>query len=310
MGAALKNQSDMIMDNTFTRDIAYRKCYINGEPVDAKYIVHTYYTISKDAVDYHLQFRPGIHYPIGTYVDIPDDVNEYHTWLIVARSDEPQFVKYNVLKCNWTFKWMDGEIVRECLGVLRSRNSYNSGLWLNYYASTPENQNQFIVPTNEITQTIDYNTRFLISDNQIHPIAWEVSKREDTFPTGVTWITMKQTLFNPDWDNKELMIADYYKRKHIIDTPEKIPLECKIEYSGQPQIKAGGSFKTYCIPEIEKCSWGIIGLDESKYQTKTTSNSIQIKILSDYLLIGKVFTLKAYVDETEIASIEIEVISL
>ena len=65
MGEALKNQSDMIMNATFTRDIAYRKCYIDNTPVDAKYIVHTYYNISKDAVDYHLQFRPGIHYPIG-----------------------------------------------------------------------------------------------------------------------------------------------------------------------------------------------------------------------------------------------------
>ena len=64
MGEVLKNQSDMIMNATFTRDIAYRKCRINNMPVDAKYIVHTYYNISKDAVDYHLQFRPGIHYPI------------------------------------------------------------------------------------------------------------------------------------------------------------------------------------------------------------------------------------------------------
>ena len=102
----------------------FKKKYISEETF--KKIAN--YTISKDAVDYHLQFRPGVHYPIGTYIDVPDDVGEYHTWLIVARSDEPQFVKYNILKCNWTFKWMDGEIVRECLGVLRSRNSYNSGL--------------------------------------------------------------------------------------------------------------------------------------------------------------------------------------
>lgn len=53
MGEALKNQSDMIMNETFTRDIAYRKCYIDDKPVDAKYITYTYYSISKDAVDYH-----------------------------------------------------------------------------------------------------------------------------------------------------------------------------------------------------------------------------------------------------------------
>lgn len=130
MGEALKKQSDMIMDATFNRDIAYRLCYIDGKPVDAKYIVYTYYSISKDAVDYHLQFRPGVHYPIGSYVDIPDDTNTYNRWLIVGRSDEPQFPKYNILKCNWTFKWIvDGQIY-ECLGVLRKRNSYNSGLSL------------------------------------------------------------------------------------------------------------------------------------------------------------------------------------
>ena len=120
MGQALKNQSDMIMNETFTNDIAYRKCYIDNTPVDAKYIVYTYYSISKDAVDYHLQFRPGIHYPIGTYIDIPDDVGIYNRWLIVGRSDEPQFVKYNILKCNWTFRWIADGVIHECLGVLES----------------------------------------------------------------------------------------------------------------------------------------------------------------------------------------------
>lgn len=310
MGDALKKQSDMIMDKTFTRDIAYRKCFIDGKPIDAKYIVHTYYTISKDAVDYHLQFRPGVHYPIGTYIDVPDDIGEYHTWLIVARSDEPQFVKYNILKCNWTFRWMDGDIVRECLGVLRSRNSYNSGLWLDYYMTIPENQNQFIVPTNEITQTIDYNTRFLISDNKIHPIAWEVSKREDMFPTGVTWITLKQSLFNPDWDNMELMIANYFKRNNKEPAEGCEDKEYKIVYSGTPHIKAGGSFKTYELIPSENCTWNIIGIDESKLETKINSNIISIKILSDYSLIGTVFKLNAVIDEEVVASIDIEVISL
>ena len=68
--------------------------------------------------------------------------------------------------------------------------------------TTVENQTQFIVPTNQETQTIDYNMRFLISDNKKNPIAWEVSKREDTFPVGITKITMKQSLFNPNTDNR------------------------------------------------------------------------------------------------------------
>lgn len=310
MGEALKNQSDMIMNETFTRDIAYRKCYIDDKPVDAKYITYTYYSISKDAVDYHLQFRPGVHYPIGTYVDIPDDTETYNRWLIVGRSDEPQFVKYNILKCNWTFKWIVEGILHECLGVLRARNSYNSGLWRDYYSEIPENQDQFIVPTNEITQTINYNIRFLISDNKINPIAWEVSKREDTFPVGITKVTLKQVLFNPNTDNKELMIADYYKDKVLDEKPETEKYQ--ISYSGKSQIKAGGSYKTYSIPNIDFCNWKIDNLPEDKYEAIApyNSNQIKIKIVKDYNLIGTVFQLSAYSQGNLLDSIDIEVISI
>lgn len=132
VGEALKKQSDTIMEQTFDRDIAYRICYLDGKPIEAKYITYTYYSISKDAVDYHLQFKPGVHTQIGKYIDVPDDTGAYNRWLIVGRSDEPQFVKYNILKCNWTFKWIADGVVHECLGVLRKRNNYNSGLWTDY----------------------------------------------------------------------------------------------------------------------------------------------------------------------------------
>lgn len=176
--------------------------------------------------------------------------------------------------------------------------------------TTPENQNQFIVPTNEITQTIDYNTRFLISDNKTNPIAWEVSKREDMFPIGVTWITIKQTLFNPNWDNKELMIADYYKRNNKEPADKYEDKEYEITYSGNPQLKAGGTFKTYTLNTSEDCTWNIVGIDESNLEIKTNFDSISIKVISDYSLIGTVFRLSAVIKNKEVAFLDIEVISL
>lgn len=249
IGEVLKKQSDRIMEHTFDRDIQYRICYIDDESVEAKYITYTYYSISKDAVDYHLQFKPGVHFPIGKYVDVPDDIGTYNRWIIVGRSDEPQFVKYNILKCNWTFKWVKDGTVYECLGVLRKRSSYNSGIWLDYYSASPENQTQILLPSTPLTQTITYNMRFLISDNQINPIAWEVSKIEDTSPKGVTFITLKQDVFNPNRDNKELMIADYYKSNIIPDEEDVIPdsEDIKIKYSSSATIKVGGSYKIFSV---------------------------------------------------------------
>ena len=45
-----------------------------------------------------------------------------------------------------------------------------------YEFTTPENQTMVWLPTNEDTKTITYNIRTLISNNDIHPIAWSVSK--------------------------------------------------------------------------------------------------------------------------------------
>lgn len=322
MGDVLKKQSDTIMNQTFKNDIAYRVVYIDGKPIDAKYITYTYYSIDQDAVDYHLQFRPGIHFPIGKYVDIPDDTGKYNRWLIVGRSDEPQFVKYNVLKCNWTFKWIANGTIYECLGVLRNRNSYNSGLWNNFYMTSVENQNSFWCPSTPEVQTITYNMRFLISDNKINPIAWEVSKTEDTNPVGITKVILKQDFFDPNRDNKELMIADYYKSNIEPEQEETMPLKkkVKIKYSASPVIKVGGSYKAFAAVSCDEqdetvdeklISWKVNGLIEGdEYFSILSLNTIKIKAAKNYNLIGKVFTVTLFYDGVEADTIEVEVVSL
>ena len=119
-----KNQSDAIMNNSFTADAQYKRVYILTKDgwkwEDAKYQRHAKLSILKDAVDYYLQFRPKVHYPIGSYVFVPDDTDfdinisgheldnplslpdERITqlWFIVGRDDANAFVRYNILKCN------------------------------------------------------------------------------------------------------------------------------------------------------------------------------------------------------------------
>lgn len=176
MSQALRNQSDMIKNATFDRDPAYRKVYVNGQVVDAKYLVHSYRSITGDDVDYYLEFRPGVYYPVGTYVDIPNRDGEYERWLIVLKDDRPQFPLHYVLKCNWTLKWIvDGKIY-SCLGVQRNQLSYNAGIWRSWEFTTPENQTKFWCPTTQDTKTLNYGQRVIISNNELHPIVWVISK--------------------------------------------------------------------------------------------------------------------------------------
>ena len=123
--------------------------------IDAKFIVTKYSSIDKDQVEYHLQFRPSqpvrfteddelyyyetdykkrysTQFPIGLFVDIPDEKNVYRKWLIVAKEECNQFLKYLILPCNYYFHWIEEDgnqrIKRKMWAVKRNQNSYNSGL--------------------------------------------------------------------------------------------------------------------------------------------------------------------------------------
>lgn len=130
MSNALRKQTDMVMNATFERDPAYRKVWVEGKEVDAKLLEHVYQAVAAwDSVDFYLQFRPGVYYEPGTYVDIPNRDGDYERWLIVIRDNRLQFPQHYVLKCDWDFKWVTNGKIYSCLGVQRSRNSYGQGTW-------------------------------------------------------------------------------------------------------------------------------------------------------------------------------------
>lgn len=110
------------------------------EDVEIKYQYSQTYTINKDQVEYLAQFRPG-YFPekkymdqdsierFGFYLEIPDKNTGVHElWLILGKNDKNSFIRYNILKCNWMFKWIKNKQIYSCFGVLRNRNNYNSGV--------------------------------------------------------------------------------------------------------------------------------------------------------------------------------------
>lgn len=162
IGQAHKDMSDKIMDYTWWNDIQSRVIYLfdywhdknktflndikidedNMTPIDAKFVMYSSQTFDKDAVTFHLQFRPGqqcnVNYydeffkkpydalfPIGLYALIPDEQGIYNRWLIVEKANYnvTQFPTFEILRCDKVFEWIfDGKKYR-CPGVLRSQNS-------------------------------------------------------------------------------------------------------------------------------------------------------------------------------------------
>ena len=182
-------------------------------------------------------------------------------------------------------------------------------MWLDYVTATVENQEVFWVPTNSDTKTILYDTKFLKSEaGRMPPLAYKVSKIEDTATIGITKFTMTQEMYDPARDNAELLIANYYiqgVQPEIFETEENPTVsDLEITYSGSPAVKAGGGFKKFALKSrtdgklvdcTEEVSWSIDFPDGDLEQLETSENAniIKVKCKPDYLLIGKTFTITA-----------------
>lgn len=250
IGHQIKDISNRSINETFSNSTTYRKGMIydcNLKPIkemEFRFLKTKTYTMEKDAVEYMIMFRPMVNpeidfdesedkkHRLGYYIDIYDDnTKKIEKWLIVGK-DSGEFDKYNVLKCNWEFEWLDeNRIYHKTLGCVRDRNSYNSGIWSDGFFTSVENQTAFIVPSNPDTDTIDYGIRFMITDNFIHPKTYEATKLMDTFPLGTLKVTLGQSHYNEHTDlcerkyipgiddiNDEIsgtlplhMICDYYE---------------------------------------------------------------------------------------------------
>jgi len=118
--------------------------------IDIKFIVKSYQSVDKDQVDYYIMFKPSqkiefteddklfyyendfhkkylAEFPIGLYIDIPDDRGIYRKWLIVLSEPANQFPKYLVLPINYRFMWIENtgkeRVKRKMWSVLKSQNS-------------------------------------------------------------------------------------------------------------------------------------------------------------------------------------------
>ena len=337
-GEAKRRNAQKIMDASWMRDPATKPVYVkwvnsglpiiddDDIPVYAKYNVKSYHNITGDEVAYLLQFRledmkerPDI--KVGSYVSIPNELDQPEWWLIWHYDDRPQFRQFSIVKCTWVYKWTsfkDGHrIIHQCLGVTRNQNNYNSGCWLDYTFEVVEQQHVMLMPSNQDTNILTYNTRILVSNvGRYPPIAWKISKVQPSVVNDTVRFTMTQEQYNAAVDDAELMIADYKKSYVEPEIPEieepsilhnvKVnPTKQNLEivYSGKPAVRAGGGFKKFTLKTridgnlvdvSDDVEWKInFGGKEDKLELSVQDNICKIKCLNDYSLIGQTFTITA-----------------
>ena len=374
VGQTHKADSDMVMEATWDNDIDTRVAYfydfdhdnhitqlddLHPEqdekkiPISIKFIAHTKQTLNKDFISYHLQLLPsqsedvvpyykevfkeryGATFPIGLYVDIPDNKGRYNRWLVVSQADynDVQFSDFELLRCDYVFQWVIGGKKMQMPGVLRSQNSYNSGVWQDYKVELPEDQQKCLLPLTRETEKLFYNQRMII-DNKVltEPRAWVVTKPNRIANKGICGLTFAQDVFDPHKDYIEKdsdgnvigMWADYY-----VDgiAPEEQPdytdITCELSVVGNKRIKIDGGYKRLSVTfykngeptEFKEGNWNyyVDGTDVSLFVEEVADglekNERSIKFIGTDAYIGKILTV-VFTSGTVSDSIELSITGL
>ena len=260
----------------------------NKTKIDAKFIIKSYQSMDKDQVEYYLMFRPSqpvifnegddLYYyetdfrerysatfPIGLWVDLPDDRGVYHKWLICRNEPANQFPKYLILPANYELMWVEKNnekrIKRRMWCVLRQQMSYTSGVYVDRVFGHTDNQNKLILPMNSITEKFWYtdddskNMRVIVSALMENPTVWKITKCESASPLGLQKLTLYTNFFNEHTDYVNLetgeMYANYFDSEIAPtdpDTPTTPTSSTTARISASTStIKVGGSYKNLTV---------------------------------------------------------------
>lgn len=357
-------------EHGITRSLAEGMTYenTNKTKIDAKFIIKSYQSMDKDQVEYYLMFRPSqpvrfnegddLYYyetdfrkrysatfPIGLWVDLPDDRGVYHKWLICRNEPANQFPKYLILPANYELMWVEKNnekrIKRRMWCVLRQQMSYTSGVYVDRVFGHTDNQNKLILPMNSITEKFWYtdddskNMRVIVSALMENPTVWKITKCESASPLGLQKLTLYTNFFNEHTDYVNLetgeMYANYFDSEITpIDpsTPTTPPSSITAKISASTStIKVGGSYKNLTVNLFNDSNEDITteytdatftwtcSVDDEDWTDKVTwrvgteYNQKKVKFPSDSSVIGKILSVKCEITNDDL-SIESEILPL
>lgn len=357
-------------EHGITRSLAEGMTYenTNKTKIDAKFIIKSYQSMDKDQVEYYLMFRPSqpvrfnegddLYYyetdfrkrysatfPIGLWVDLPDDRGVYHKWLICRNEPANQFPKYLILPANYELMWVEKNnekrIKRRMWCVLRQQMSYTSGVYVDRVFGHTDNQNKLILPMNSITEKFWYtdddskNMRVIVSALMENPTVWKITKCESASPLGLQKLTLYTNFFNEHTDYVNLetgeMYANYFDSE-IAPTDPSIPITPPSSITARisastSTIKVGGSYKNLTVNlfndsdeditteyadatftwtcAIDNEDW----TDEVTWRAGTEYNQKKVKFPNDTSTIGKILSVKCEIVKDDLP-IESEILPL
>lgn len=320
---SLKRQSIQISESLFSNSTSTRFVIVNNQKVEAKITSDSKTTVRGGNGNFLIEFRDGFCPKPGTYVRIPDNDNLYETWLIMYRSDDINFPKHIIKKCNYFLRWKNskGDII-ERWAVFGDNARIQDGEF--HTASNKMTLSRInislVLPCDKETINIKLDKRFIIDFQCVegNPNVYMVSNRNVISKTfnefeGVVELAVNQHQFNSQTDSKEEMIADYYSESMQSSTSTSRDVSEKysgeISYNGTSDLKMGTPYKKYVANFYQngvmldnfKTTWSVAIPDDIQNYVAYEFSENEFKIRCEYLssLIGRHIRLIASNEKTD-----------
>lgn len=233
------------------------------------------------------------------YIKVKDTKDEWQIYLIMTMPDTNRiYTKAPIHECNYTLRWQNpktGDVYNyPCF--IEDASQYNSGENnTNSVIRTPYNQlmcwisfdDNVIGLKRDRRMFIDYSTAFppevyrLTSTSKV-PYSYNDRR--------IVRLLFTEDAYNPDVDNLELLICDYYSPSDIPQPTTPIV----IEYSGNPEIKIGGR-KTFKVESINTVTFNLVtsSMLDGKVTIESSENQCVVRCVNDSLIVGSHFKLVA-----------------
>lgn len=297
---AIQNQSRMTQEVLFDHSLSYKPVYIAGQEYDAHLYEDVKDNIRSGSGNYMIEFRQGITFPLGTYVDIRDNSDDLSRWLIMETVGDLFDVKYLIKKCNYELRWKnaDGKVIRRWVAFDDSYKLDEGTRSYDNKSTLPEASIVLLLPYDKETREITFDDRFIIDDSNRRaiPDVYAVTNRSAMARHenghGIIKLSLKHDQFNLDTDSQEYMIADYYN-----NMPEQKPApilpgvdRAEIIYNGKNRVVMGTPAKEFKVvffdtddKELElEAVWDIPILPEFQEFIKYTIIGNTVQLWADY----------------------------
>lgn len=216
--------------------------------------------------------------------------------------------------CNLKLRFLLDNNIKEYPVVIKNATQYNSGETDKPQMTIGSSQHLIYISADLYTLQFHHGQRFLIDKNIVNPTAYRLTQMDTTSYSygekGIIQLTVVEDQYSPTYDNKELMIANFYKGSNGQNSIENNNYSVNIAAAdGDVRIVCGDTKRFIItvkkgeekIPDL-KLNIEILQDEPIAHLSEVKEREFTIALSDNISYIGKEFVLHVYNSDYRIES--------